>query len=72
MEFDSLRSKFMEEEMAHKKLQEQFLSEKLKRVGTQNSSAEEIRNDSQELIRGTFPSSLPSILFFPLQISNEN
>lgn len=38
--------------MAHKKLQEQLLSEKLKRVGTQNSSEDEIKNGSQELIRG--------------------
>ena len=70
MEIDSLRSKFMEEEMTHKKLQEQFLSEKLKRVGTQNSSAEEIRNDSQELIRGIFSSSLPFTLLLLLRFTD--
>lgn len=56
MEIDSLRSKLIEEEVSHKKLQEQFLVEKLKRAGTHNATEEEIKNDSQEIIRGTCPS----------------
>ncbi len=52
MEIDSLRSKLIDEEISHKKLQEQFLAEKLKRVGTQNATEEEIKNDNQEIIKG--------------------
>lgn len=66
MEIDSLRSKLLEEEISHKKLQEQFLTEKLKRVGTQNSSEEEIKNDSQEIVRGNILSSSSFIIPFLL------
>jgi hypothetical protein len=55
VEIDSLRSKLIEEEISHKKLQEQFLAEKLKRVGTQNATEEEIKNDNQEIIKGISP-----------------
>lgn len=54
MELESLRSKLTEEEIAHKKVQEQFLVEKLKRVSTPNATEEEIKNDSQEIIKGLF------------------
>ncbi len=54
VEFDSLRSKLIEEEIAHKKLQEQFLSDKLKRVGTHNATDEDIKNDNQEIIKGIY------------------
>ncbi len=72
VEIDSLRSKLNEEETALKKLQEQSLVDKLKRVGTHNATDEEIKNGSQEIIKG-----IPSILFFSqlillCQISKEN
>jgi hypothetical protein len=64
MENDSLRSKLIEEELSNKKLQEQFLAEKLKRVGTHNATDEEIKNDSQEIIKGIpLISSSPSLFF---------
>ncbi len=54
VEIDSLRSKLIEEEITNKKLQEQFLTEKLKRFGTHNATDEDIRNDNQEIIKGIF------------------
>ncbi|CAF3587436.1 unnamed protein product [Rotaria sordida] len=51
VEIDSLRSKLIEEEIRHQKLQEQFLVEKLKRSGTQNSTDDDIKHDSQEIIK---------------------
>ncbi|CAF1596153.1 unnamed protein product, partial [Adineta ricciae] len=51
VEIDSLRSKLIEEEVSHQKLQEQFLVEKLKRAGTQYATDEEIKNDSHEMIK---------------------
>ncbi|CAF4083747.1 unnamed protein product [Rotaria sp. Silwood2] len=51
VEIDSLRSKLIEEEIRHQKLQEQFLVEKLKRVGTQNSTDDDIKHDSQEIVK---------------------
>lgn len=63
MELESLRSKLTEEEIAHKKVQEQFLVEKLKRVSTPNATEEEIKNDSQEIIKG-------SLLFSLLTLSS--
>ena len=40
--------------MSNKKLQEQFLAEKLKRVGTYNVTDEDIKNDNQEIIKGIY------------------
>lgn len=40
--------------MSLKKLQEQYLAEKLKRVGTQNATDEDIKNDNHEIIKGSF------------------
>ncbi len=54
VEIDTLRSKLTEEELSHKKLHEQFLAEKLKRVGTHNPTDEDIKNDNQEIIKGSF------------------
>jgi chromosome segregation ATPase len=51
VEIDTLRSKLTEEELSHKKLHEQFLAEKLKRVGTHNPTDEDIKNDNQEIIK---------------------
>ena len=39
--------------MEHKKLQEQFRVEKLKRVGAQNLTDEDMKDGSQEIIKGT-------------------
>jgi len=49
--------------MSNKKLQEQFLTEKLKRFGTHNATDEDIRNDNQEIIRGIY---LFNLFFFCL------
>ena len=68
VEIDTLRAKLIEEETTHQKLQEQFLVEKLKRVNTPNATDEEIKNDSQEIIKGPCshrcPSSTSSLFSF--------
>jgi len=48
MEIDSLRGKLAEEEIEHKKLQEQLLVEKLKRTMTDL----DMDNRSDEIIKG--------------------
>ncbi len=74
VEFDSLRSKLIEEEIAHKKLQEQFLSDKLKRVGTRNATDEDIKNDNQEIIKGIYLifNFFSNFFSSSIQISKEN
>ena len=52
MEIDSLRSKLSEEELAHNKLQDQFLVEKLKRAHIPNANNDDMKIDSQEIIKG--------------------
>jgi hypothetical protein len=52
VEIDSLRSKLIEEELAHNKLQDQFLVEKLKRAHIPNANNDDIKIDSQEIIKG--------------------
>jgi hypothetical protein len=49
VEIDSLRGKLSEEEISHKKLQEQLLIEKLKRVMVDV----DINDHNEEVIRGT-------------------
>ncbi len=57
VEIDSLRGKLSEEEIGHKKLQEQLLIEKLKRVMVDV----DINHHNEEVIRG-----ICSLLFFYL------
>ncbi|CAF4469252.1 unnamed protein product, partial [Rotaria magnacalcarata] len=47
VEIDSLRAKLSEEEMAHKKIQEQLLVDKLKHVRTD----EDLDHRSEEIIK---------------------
>ncbi|CAF4656365.1 unnamed protein product, partial [Rotaria magnacalcarata] len=47
VEIDSLRAKLSEEEMAHKKIQEQLLVDKLKHVRTD----EDLDHHSEEIIK---------------------
>ncbi|CAF3799316.1 unnamed protein product [Rotaria magnacalcarata] len=51
VEIDSLRSKLIEEEIRHQKLQDQFLVEKLKRAGTHNLTDDDLKHDGQEIVR---------------------
>ncbi|CAF4447695.1 unnamed protein product, partial [Rotaria magnacalcarata] len=54
VEIDSLRSKLIEEEIRHQKLQDQFLVEKLKRAGTHNLTDDDLKHDGQEIVRGIY------------------
>ncbi|CAF3239932.1 unnamed protein product [Rotaria sp. Silwood2] len=54
VEIDSLRAKLIEEELQHQNLQEQFCIEKLKHVTPQNSIEDDIKLNSQEIIKGIY------------------
>jgi Fe-S-cluster formation regulator IscX/YfhJ len=71
VELESIRAKFIDEEHAHKKLQEQYLAEKLKRVNIPNATDEEIKNDSHELIKGRQNVNLFILFYFFLSFFNE-